>query len=179
LFAAVAAEESGLLGSEYFCAHPIVPAGRIAANLNVDGINIWGKTTDIGYIGLGKSTLDDVVGAVAKAQGRVVTPDSFPEKGGFYRSDQFNFAKVGVPALYLKAGVRHPGHDEQWGKELHEKFTQQIDESWKLDGAVEDVQLMAVTLLRIADAPKMPEWHRGDEFEAARKQALDAAASSQ
>jgi peptidase M28-like protein len=191
LFAAVAAEESGLLGSEYFCAHVDqlmgVPVGRIAANLNVDGINIWGKTTDIGYIGLGKSTLDDVVVAVAKAQGRVVTPDSFPEKGGFYRSDQFNFAKVGVPAMYLKSGVRHSGHDEQWGKELHEKFTReryhqpsdQIDESWNLEGAVDDVQLMVVTLMRIADAARMPEWHRGDEFEAARKQALDAAARAQ
>jgi Zn-dependent M28 family amino/carboxypeptidase len=187
LFAAVAAEESGLLGSEYFCAHPIVPAGRIAANLNVDGLNIWGKTTDIGYIGLGKSTLDDVVVAVAKAQGRVVTPDSFPEKGGFYRSDQFSFAKVGVPALYLKSGVRHPGHDEEWGKALHEKFTKeryhqpsdQIDDSWNLDGAVDDVQLMVVTLLRIADAARMPAWHRGDEFEAARQQALDAAAGAQ
>lgn len=183
VFAAVAAEESGLLGSQYFCEHPIVPPGKIAANLNVDGIDIWGKTTDIGYIGLGKSTLDDVVVAVARAQGRVVTPDAFPDKGGFYRSDQFNFAKIGVPALYLKAGVHHLGHDEQWGRELHERFTKeryhqpsdQIDESWNLDGAVDDVQLMAVTLLRIADAATMPAWRKGDEFEAARKRALGEA----
>ena len=182
LFAAVAAEESGLLGSEYFCEHPPVPPGRIAANLNIDGINIWGRTKDIAYIGLGKSTLDDVVVAVARAQGRVVTPDDEPDKGSFYRSDQFSFAKIGVPALYLDGGVLHPGHDAAWGRALHEAFTKeryhqpsdQIDGTWKLDGAVADVQLMAVALLRVADAAKMPAWHKGDEFEAARLKALGA-----
>jgi Zn-dependent M28 family amino/carboxypeptidase len=182
VFAAVAAEESGLLGSQWFCEHPPVAPGRMAANLNIDGLNIWGKTTDIGYIGLGKSTLDDVVTAVARAQGRQVTPDDRPDKGGFYRSDQFNFAKIGVPAVYLKAGVRHPGHDVDWGRALHEKYnderyhqpSDQIDATWNLDGAVDDVQLMTVTLMRIADAPKMPAWRPGDEFEAARKQALGA-----
>ena len=186
LFAAVAAEESGLLGSQYFCEHPIVPPGRIAANLNVDGINIWGRTSDIAYIGLGKSSLDEVLLGAARAQGRTVTPDDRPDKGGFYRSDQFNFAKIGVPALYLKAGVRHPGHDAEWGRELHERFTKeryhqpsdQIDDSWNLDGAVDDLQLMVVTLLRVADSPKLPEWHRGDEFEAARLKALSGAAST-
>ena len=180
LFAAVAAEESGLLGSQYFCEHPIVPPGRIAANLNVDGINIWGPASDIAFIGLGKSSLDEVVKAVAREQGRVVTGDSRPEKGSFYRSDQFNFARIGVPAMYLKEGVQHAGHDAAWGRELHEKFVKeryhqpsdQIDETWNLDGAVTDVQLMAVALMRVADAAKMPEWRKGDEFEAARKKAL-------
>jgi len=184
IFASVAAEESGLLGSQYFCEHPIVAPGKIAANLNIDGVNIWGKATDIGYIGLGKTTLDATVIAVARAQGRQVTADEHPDKGGFYRSDQFNFAKIGVPAMYLKAGVRHPGHDAQWGRDLQEKHTKeryhqpsdQIDATWNLDGAVDDVQLMAVTLLRVADAPKMPEWTPGDEFEAARKRALAAGA---
>ncbi|MGZ3427686.1 MAG: M28 family peptidase [Polyangia bacterium] len=185
LFAAVAAEESGLLGSQYFCEHPILPPGKMAANLNIDGINIWGKATDIGYLGLGKTTLDETVIAVARVQGRQVTADEHPDKGGFYRSDQFNFARIGVPAMYLKAGVRHPGHDAQWGRDLQEQFTKQryhqpsdqIDDSWNLEGAVDDVQLMVVTLMRIADAPRMPEWHRGDEFEAARKRALAATAS--
>jgi Zn-dependent M28 family amino/carboxypeptidase len=182
VFAAVAAEESGLLGSEYFCAHPIVAPGRIAANLNIDGLNIWGKTSDLAYVGLGKSTLDDVVGAVARAQGRQVTGDDRPDKGAFYRSDQFNFAKIGVPAMYLKAGIRHPGHDADWGRQLKEKYDNeryhqpgdQIDATWNLDGAVEDVQLMTVAVMRVADAAKMPEWRHGDEFEAARKQALGA-----
>lgn len=183
IFAAVAAEESGLLGSQYFCEHPPVAPGRMAADLNVDGLNIWGRTTDLGYIGLGRSSLDDVVTAVARAQGRQVTGDDRPDKGGFYRSDQFNFAKIGVPAIYLKAGVRHPGHDAAWGRALHEKYnderyhqpSDQIDATWNLDGAVEDVQLMTVALMRIADAPKPPEWRHGDEFEAARLKALSAA----
>ena len=111
---------------------------------------------------------------------RTVNGDDQPEKGTFYRSDQFNFAKIGVPAMYLKAGVRHPGHDAAWGRDLHEQFTKkryhqpsdQIDETWNLEGAVDDVRLMVVSLLRVADAPKMPEWKKGDEFEAARKKAL-------
>jgi Zn-dependent M28 family amino/carboxypeptidase len=187
LFAAVAAEESGLLGSQYFCEHPIVPPARIAANVNIDTINVWGRTTDVTFVGLGKSTLDDVVVAAAKAQGRIVTGDEQPDKGAFYRSDQFNFAKIGVPALYLGAGTRHPGHDAEWGRELHEKFTReryhqpsdQIDATWNLDGAVDDVQLITVTTLRIADAPRMPEWHKGDEFEAARRKALGGGAPAQ
>jgi Zn-dependent M28 family amino/carboxypeptidase len=182
VFAAVGAEESGLLGSQYFCEHPIVPAGRIAANLNIDGIDIWGRASDVGFIGLGKSTLDDVVVGVAKAQGRTVTGDEQPDKGSFYRSDQFNFAKIGVPAIYLEAGVRYPGHDADWGRALHETYTKeryhqpsdQIDATWKLEGAIEDVQLMAVALLRVADGVKLPEWHIGDEFEAARKTALQS-----
>jgi len=183
LFAAVAAEESGLLGSEYFCAHPLVPPGRIAANLNIDGINIWGKTKDVRAIGLGKSSLDDVLLGVAKAQGRQVQPDDQPDKGAFYRSDQFNFARIGVPAVYLKPGVLHAGHDETWGRALHEKFTHEryhqpsdeIDATWDFAGAVEDVQLMAVTLLRVANGPRLPTWRHGDEFEAARQKALAAA----
>jgi hypothetical protein len=185
LFAAVGAEESGLLGSQFFCEHPIVPAGRIAANVNIDTINVWGKTSDVGYIALGKSTLDDVIVPAAKAQGRIVTPDERPDKGGFYRSDQFNFARIGVPALFIGAGIRHLGHDAAWGRELHEKFTReryhqpsdQIDASWNLDGAVDDMQLLTVATLRIADAPRMPEWKKGDEFEAARLRALGAVGS--
>jgi Zn-dependent M28 family amino/carboxypeptidase len=187
LFAAVAAEESGLLGSQYFCEHPVVPPGRIAANLNIDGLNIWGRTTDIGFIGLGKSTLDDVVGGVARIAGRQLAPDDRPDKGGFYRSDQFNFAKVGVPAIYLKAGVHHPGHDAAWGQALEDKYeheryhqpSDQIDDTWNLDGAVDDVQLMTVALMRVADAPKMPEWRKGDEFEAARKRSLTGRSEDQ
>jgi Zn-dependent M28 family amino/carboxypeptidase len=180
LFAAVAAEEQGLLGSQYLCEHLPAPAGKIAANLNIDGINIWGRTTDIGFIGLGKSSLDDVVIAVAKSQGRTVTADDQPEKGTFYRSDQFSFAKIGVPAIYLGAGVLHPGHDAAWGRALRDQYIasryhqpgDQIDDTWNLEGAVDDVRLMAVVLLRVADAAKLPEWKKGDEFEAARKKSL-------
>ncbi|HTE39778.1 MAG TPA: M28 family peptidase, partial [Steroidobacteraceae bacterium] len=105
----VAAEEQGLLGSEYFALHPTIPAGRIAANINYDGGNIWGKARDIGFIGKGKSTLDGVVETLAKTQGRAVLADQMPDRGFYYRSDQFNFAKIGVPAVYFKVGSEFEG----------------------------------------------------------------------
>ncbi len=115
----VAAEEQGLLGSKYYAEHPTVPPGKIAANINIDGGNIFGRAKDIVYVGKGKSTIDDYVDAIAPMQGRVVTPDQFPDRGFFYRSDQFNFAKIGVPALYLDAGTDFIGKPAGWGKEQH------------------------------------------------------------
>ena len=187
LFAAVAAEESGLLGSQYLCAHPPVPPGRIAADLNVDGINIWGRTRDIDFVGLGKSSLDEVVKQVAQEQNRTVSSDQFPDRGRFYRSDQFNFAKIGVPAAYLKSGLDYLGHDEKWGREQIEEFertryhqpSDQIDDSWNLEGALDDVRLLIVVGLRVADAKAAPSWTKGDEFEAARKRAIESAKAPQ
>jgi Zn-dependent M28 family amino/carboxypeptidase len=182
LFASVAAEESGLLGSAYFAGHPTVPLGRMAANLNVDGINIWGKTTDVTLIGLGKSTLDEVMRRAAGEQGRELVSDPLPEKGGFYRSDQFSFARAGVPAVGLRTGTHFVGHEPKWGLDRIEEYTHtryhqpsdQIDGTWRLDGAVDDARLLVVTALRVADAPELPAWRKGDEFEAARLRALKA-----
>ena len=182
LFAAVGAEESGLLGSAYLCAHPPVLPGRITANLNIDGINIWGRTHDVIYIGFGKSTLDEVLRQAASEQGRVIVPDQFPERGSFYRSDQLNFARIGVPALYLSNGIEFAGHDAAWGRARVDEYVKsryhqpsdQIDGTWKLDGAVEDLRLDVVTLLRIANDKQAPRWRAGDEFEAARKAAIQA-----
>lgn len=182
LFASVGAEESGLLGSAYLCAHPPVSPGKIAANLNIDGINIWGRTRDVTFIGLGKSSLDEVVRGVAAEQGRVVNPDQFPDRGSFYRSDQLNFARIGVPAIYLSNGVEFPGHDVAWGRARVDEYiksryhqpSDQIDASWSLDGAIEDLRLEAAALLRVANDPAMPTWRAGDEFEAARKRALES-----
>jgi Zn-dependent M28 family amino/carboxypeptidase len=186
LFAALAAEESGLLGSEYLCAHPPVPAGSLAAVLNVDGINIWGRTRDVREVGLGKSTLDDVVRTVGALQGRVLAPDPFPDRGHFYRSDQLNFARIGVPALYLASGIDFLGHDPAWGRQRKEEYereryhqpSDQLDERWILTGAVEDLQLLTVVGLRVADAASMPAWVHGDEFEATRQRALAGAAGT-
>jgi Zn-dependent M28 family amino/carboxypeptidase len=183
LFAAVAAEESGLLGSEYFCAHPPIPAGRIAANVNIDGINIHGRARDATYIGLGKSSLDGIVKALAQSQGRVIRPDQFPDRGHFYRSDQFNFARIGVPAVYLESGTDFVGRDPQWGREKIEEYErlhyhQPSDEwspSWNLDGALDDLRMLLAAGLRVADGPAMPTWKPGDEFEAARKKAISEA----
>ncbi|MEO6953473.1 MAG: M28 family peptidase [Polyangia bacterium] len=182
LFASVGAEEQGLLGSAYLCAHPPVPAGRMAANLNIDEINVWGKTHDVTYIGMGKSSLDDMLQAVAKEMGRTVVPDQFRDRGSFYRSDQLNFARIGVPALHLVEGTDFAGHDRVWGRARVDEFikqryhqpSDQVDDTWKLDGAIDDLALELVTLLRLADAPTMPTWRPGDEFEKARVEALRA-----
>ena len=179
-FALVAAEEQGLLGSEYLALHPPVPPGRIAADINTDGLWIWGRTRDVSVIGLGKSSLDREIAAIAAAQGRTVKPDLFPDKGTFYRSDQYNFAKIGVPSAYVKSGVDVIGKPEGWGREQSELYTkndyhQPSDEyrdAWDLSGAVEDVQLSFYLGAAVAEAPAMPEWTPGDEFEAARKKSL-------
>lgn len=179
-FAAVAAEEQGLLGSQYLAAHPPVPAGRIAADINIDGINIWGRTRDLTMVGLGKSSLDDWIVKLAGMQGRVIVPDQFPDKGFFYRSDQFSLAKVGVPAAYFDAGTDVIGKPRGWGREQQEKFeandyhqpSDELRPDWELSGAVEDAQLFFYLGVKVAGAPQMPRWKPGDEFEAARKKAI-------
>ncbi len=178
-FALVAGEEQGLLGSEYLAAHPPVPAGRIAANINLDGIGFYGRTSDVGMIGLGKSSLDVDFTALAKMQGRSVHGDEFPEKGGFYRSDQFSFAKIGVPAAYVKKGTDVIGKRglgkamvEAYEKSDYHQPSDEFRESWDFSGAVEDMRLAFWLGCRVADAPEMPRWNKGDEFEAARLKAL-------
>jgi Zn-dependent M28 family amino/carboxypeptidase len=176
----VAAEEQGLLGSRYYAEHPSVPPGKMAANINYDGGNIWGRAKDIIYVGKGKSTLDADVDAIAKLQGRTVTPDQFPDRGFFYRSDQFNFAKIGVPALYLDTGTDFVGKPAGWGKEQHEAYEEkhyhqpsdEISDTWNYDGMIEDAQLGFWVGLNVANADTLPAWTPGDEFEAARKKAL-------
>jgi Zn-dependent M28 family amino/carboxypeptidase len=176
----VAAEEQGLLGSKYYAEHPSVPPGKMAANLNFDGGNIWGRAKDIVYIGKGKSSLDAYVEEIAKMQDRVVTADQFPDRGFFYRSDQFNFAKIGVPALYLDTGTDFRGKPQGWGKEQHEAYeaksyhqpSDEIDDSWNFDGMIEDAQLGFWVGLKVANVDEMPSWVAGDEFEAARQKAL-------
>ncbi len=180
MFAAVAAEEQGLLGSEYLAKHPPVPPGAFAANINIDEINIWGRTRDISFIGLGKSTIDPIVKDLAAMQHRVVKPDALPDRGYFYRSDQFNLAKIGVPAARLKTGLDFIGKPEGWGKKALEEWeatryhqpSDELQDSWNFDGAIEDVQLFFYLGAKIANGDKMPEWKKGDEFEQARKHAL-------
>jgi Zn-dependent M28 family amino/carboxypeptidase len=176
----VAAEEQGTLGSEYFAQHPTVPAGKIAANINYDGGDIWGRTRDVTYVGKGKSTLDPIVDAVAGRQGRTVKPDQFPDRGYFYRSDQFSFANVGVPALYLDTGTEFIGKPEGWGRQQLEYYEEhhyhqpsdEIRPDWNFDGMIEDASLGFWTGLIVANADDMPAWLPGDEFEAARKAAI-------
>ena len=187
LVALVGAEEQGLLGSKFYAENPTFPAGRIAANLNYDGGNIWGHTHDVTFVGLGKSSIDEIVTLVAEEQGRVVKPDQFADKGYFYRSDQFSFAKIGVPAMYLDTGTDFVDRPADWGRERQEEYTtvhyhqptDEYDENWNLDGMVEDAALGFWTGLAIANADEMPAWAPGDEFEAARLEAIEALAGDE
>ena len=180
MIAAVAAEESGLLGSQKFCADPPVHPGYLAANINIDGVAILGRTKDLAIVGMGKSSMDGLVKEIAAWQGRVVKGDEFPDKGFFYRSDQFNFAKIGIPATYCDAGLEVIGKPVGWGKEQAEKWeatnyhqpSDEYNDSWNLEGAVEDAQLFFLVGLKVANADAAPSWVPGDEFEAARKKAL-------
>ncbi len=180
----VGAEEQGLLGSEYYAANPTFAPGKIAANLNYDGGNIWGHTHDVTFIGLGKSSIDSIVTLIAEEQGRVIKPDQFADKGYFYRSDQFSFAKIGVPAMYLDTGTDFVDRPPEWGRQQLDHYTEvnyhqptdEYDPSWSFDGMVDDALLGFWTGLAIANADEVPAWNPGDEFEAARLQALEAVA---
>jgi hypothetical protein len=182
LIALVGAEEQGLLGSKWYARNPTFPAGKIAANINYDGGNVWGHTHDVTFVGLGKSSIDQVNQMIADEQGREVKPDQFPSRGYFYRSDQFSFAQIGVPAMYLDPGVDFVDKPEGWGKQQIDDYTEvnyhqpsdEYDPSWNLDGMITDAQMGFWTGLAIANADEMPTWNPGDEFEAARLEALAA-----
>ncbi len=182
LIALVGAEEQGLIGSEWYANNPTFAPGKIAANLNYDGGNIWGETHDVTYIGLGKSSIDLIVELLLKEQGRVVKPDQFADKGYFYRSDQFSFAKIGVPAMYLDPGTDFVDRPPEWGKQQVDYYTEvhyhqpsdEYDPNWNFEGMIEDARIGFWTGLAIANADEMPVWNEGDEFEAARLEALAA-----
>jgi Zn-dependent M28 family amino/carboxypeptidase len=179
LFAIVSCEESGLLGSAYYTAHPTFPIERIAADVNFDAGNIFGRTRDVALVGKGKSTLDRVAEAAAALQGRVVTDEPFPDRGAYYRSDHFSFAKAGVPGLYFKGGLDFVGREPGWGKKVTEEwgnahYHQPSDEygpSWNFDGLIEDAQLGFLAGLAVAQTDAMPTWLPGDEFAKLRESA--------
>jgi Zn-dependent M28 family amino/carboxypeptidase len=152
-------------------------------DINMDGMNVHGVTRDIVQIGRGASTLDDVIDAAAKDQGRVVKSDPEPEKGFYYRSDHFEFAKNGVPAFDPDEGIDFIGKPEGWGLEQRRKYTadryhkpaDKIQPDWDLSGAVQDSQLFFMVGYRVANDPHMPEWRPGAEFKAARDASLHSA----
>jgi Zn-dependent M28 family amino/carboxypeptidase len=180
VIAAVGAEESGLLGSAYYARNPTFPPASIAANINIDGVNIFGRTRDIVMIGLGKSTMDDHLTAAARWQGRVVKPDAFPEQGSFYRSDQFNFAKIGIPCMYARSGLDYIDKPADFGREKVDEYirkhyhqpSDEIGPDWELSGGVEDSQLQFLVGLSVANSDGMPVWNKGDEFERIRLESL-------
>ena len=179
LFLMVTAEEQGLLGSEYYSLNPLYPLKKTAANINVDEINPWGRTRDIAVIGLGASDLDDYLRAAAQEQGRTLTGDPEPEKGFYYRSDHFNFAKQGVPALDPNWGstyVERPDwvkkKKDEWDDHVYHSPQDEVQADWDLSGAVEDAQAFIAVGYRIANAATLPEWKPGNEFKAKRDQMM-------
>jgi Zn-dependent M28 family amino/carboxypeptidase len=180
VFLAVTAEEQGLLGAQYYGVTPIYPLAKTVANINMDGLNPWGPTKDLIVIGLGASELDDYATAAAREQGRTIKPDAEPEKGFYYRSDHFNFAKNGVPAFYAESGTEYVGKPAEFGMQKREKYTadlyhkpqDEIDPTWDMSGAVQDLQLFFTIGYRVANASEIPEWRPGNEFRATREKQL-------
>jgi Zn-dependent M28 family amino/carboxypeptidase len=185
LFLAVTAEEQGLLGAKYYANEPLYPLARTLANINMDGVNQWGRTEDVVVVGYGNSTLEDLLEAEAAARGRVIVPDPEPEKGFFYRSDHFEFAKQGVPALYVDAGTEFIGKPAGYGDQKRAEYnandyhkpSDEIKPDWDLTGAVEDLQLLFLVGHRVATGDRYPEWKPGTEFKAVREQMLQAASN--
>ena len=190
LFAAVTAEEAGLLGSAYYVEHPTCPLAQTAAVINMDGLNVLGPMNDLTVIGYGQSELDDYLAEAAATKDRTLRPDPEPEKGFYFRSDHFNFAKQGVPALYTDTGVESVEHGEEWARaqrdayttERYHKVTDEYDPSWNLEGAADDLRLLFAVGARLAGETTFPEWSAGsafrDEQEALRQQADSAAAGA-
>ncbi len=186
LFVAVTAEEQGLLGSRFYTFNPINPLARTLASINIDGMNTWGRTKDITIVGFGSSDLDDYAVEAAREQGRSVRPDPEPEKGFYYRSDHFNFAKQGVPALYTDDGWEYIGKPAEFGRQKRDEYTandyhkpsDEVKGGWDLSGAVEDLQLLMAVGYRVAQADEYPEWKPGNEFRAVRERQLATSSSS-
>lgn len=180
LFIATTAEEQGLLGAEYYARHPLVPIAQTVANINLDSMNVLGKTTDITPLGADRSTLGKFMEEVAKENNVTISPDARPEQGSFYRSDHFPFAKAGVPAINLKAGTKFVGHHDKWGEEQfldynQHRYHQPSDEyspNWDFSGMAQQARLAFQLGLRVANANETPQWNKGDEFERARMKTL-------
>ncbi len=180
LFLSVTGEEKGLLGSQYYGRVPLYPLSKTLANLNIDGANAHGPTSDIVVVGNGASSIDDLGVIVAQTQGRTVLPDPASEKGGYYRSDHFEFAKVGVPAYYPKSGRAYLGQPADYGQKIADAYTandyhkvsDEVRPDWTFEGAAQDGAFLLEVGRRIAHDPQWPEWKPGNEFKARRDQML-------
>jgi Zn-dependent M28 family amino/carboxypeptidase len=178
IFLSVTAEEQGLWGSAYYAQNPVYPVNKTVANINMDGLNWYGITKDIIVVGQGQSELEDLLKEEAAKMNRVISYEIHPEAGYYYRSDHFNFAKVGIPALYTNSGIDVIGKETGYGKKMKDEYTEKYyhrssDEydtiSWKLDGAINDLQLLFRVGRRLAFDKKWPEWKTGSEFKAIRE----------
>ncbi|MGA0869518.1 MAG: M20/M25/M40 family metallo-hydrolase, partial [Planctomycetota bacterium] len=177
VFLFVGAEEQGLLGSKHYAENPTWPRAKIAANVNVDGLNVFGATRDLEMIGYGKSSLTDVAQQIAAEQGREIRPNAQPELGLFYRSDHFSFARIGVPSAYFKGGSEFVDEARAANKRrakasyttvMYHQPNDEFNPEADLSGAVADLELILEMMFRIGNADAMPLWTPGDEFEKLR-----------
>ena len=177
VFLSVTAEEQGLWGSAYYAKYPIYPKEKTVANINMDGVNPYGKMKDVSVIGVGQSEMEDLLDEELKKLGRYAAPEPNPVVGYYFRSDHFNFAKIGIPALYIGTGIDHVEKGKEYGKQLQEDYVDQFyhkpadaydPKRWNLDGAVDDVQLLYQVGRNLANSTKWPGWKEGSEFKAIR-----------
>ncbi len=177
IFLSVTAEEQGLLGSAYYAQHPIYSLAKTAANINMDGINALDKTNDMVIIGEGQNNLEDYLADILKKQNRYISLNTHPEAGYYYRSDHFNFAKAGVPALDCGGGIDVVGKGKEYGKKLDDDYTanryhrpaDEFDPKWTFDGGLQDMQALFEVGIKIANDSAWPLWKTGSEFKAIRE----------
>src|SRR5215813_8760970 len=179
LFMATTAEEAGLLGAKFYAEHPLYRLEKTLADINLDSMNVWGKAHDIEDLSLGFSTLDDLLAAAAKQQGRSAIPDSRPDKGKIYRADNFEFSKAGLPSLYVGKGEHllsrsetAPLRSDEYDSTDYHQVTDEVRPDWDLSGAVQDVQLLFEVGYEVASGDKFPEWKPSSEFKAKRDSML-------
>jgi Zn-dependent M28 family amino/carboxypeptidase len=177
LFLSVTCEEQGLLGSEYYAHHPIFPLENTVCDINMDGLNIFGKTKDMTIIGYGNSQLDNFAEEVLKKYGRYASPDPTPEKGGYFRSDHFSFARAGVPSLDLSEGVDNVEHGKEWGLEQEEKWIMEKyhkpadnfePDKWNFDGMIDDIKVYFEVGYDLSMIDQFPDWKPGFPFKPLR-----------
>ena len=176
VFLAVTAEESGLLGSKYYAENPVYPLAKTVGGVNMDSLNVIGKTKDFTLVGAGKSELEDLVKPLVAAEGRIIVPEERPEAGGYYRSDHFSFAKLGVPMLYGESGDDLVSGGKEAGKKAAEDYVQnryhkpqdEYDASWDWSGAVSDLNIYYALGRQLADGTAWPNWYPTAEFRAVR-----------
>src|SRR6266850_2042813 len=175
LFMATTAEEAGLLGAKWYAEHPLYPLQKTLADINIDSMNVWGKARDVEDTSFGLTTLDDMLADAAKRQGRTSIPNNRPEKGSFYRADNFEFSKVGLPALYIGKGEHlvaratdAPLRSDEFDLQDYHQVTDEVKTDWDLSGAVQDVQLLLEVGYQVANGAKYPEWKPGAEFKPKR-----------
>jgi Zn-dependent M28 family amino/carboxypeptidase len=177
VFLSVTAEEQGLWGSAYYAQNPVYPADKTVANINMDGLSRYGKTKDLVVVGKGQNELEDYLKEEADKNGREISFELHPEAGSYYRSDHFNFAKVGIPSLYTGSGTDIEGKGKEYGKQKRDEFTashyhqpsDEYDGSWDLQGAIADLSLLFQVGRRLAADHVWPRWKEGSEFRAIRE----------